>query len=58
MVDVEAVQAGKKGVLLRLEVVSSEWRVLIVGKDVREHGLTVTPHYWLAKERRTALSLK
>ena len=41
--------------------VSSEWRVLIVGEDVREHGLIVTP--WsstiisrLAKERETRMS--
>ena len=94
MVDVEAVQAGKKG-LLRLEVVlklnsttsrgapegevklalspaegsilpdlpclvchcnvSSERTVLIVGEDVRKHGLKVTPlivdHYFLVRQR-------
>ena len=94
MVDVEAVQAGEKG-LLRLEVVlkcnpttgrgapegeiklalpptegkvlpdlpclvchcnvSSEWRVLIVGEDVRKHGLKVTPliadQYFLVGQR-------
>ena len=94
MVDVDAVQAGKRG-LLRLKVVlkwnpitgrgapegevklalppaegsvlpdlpclvghcnvSSERRVLIVGKDVREHGLKLTPfivdHYFLVGQR-------
>ena len=105
MVDVEAVQAGKKR-LLRLEVVlklnpttgrgapegevklalppaegcvlpdlpclvchcnvSSERRVLIVGGDVREHGLKLTSlatdHYFLVGQekeaRMTAFSLK
>ena len=102
MVDVEAVQAAKKGMLLRLEVVlkwnpttgrgepegevklalppaegsglpelpclichcnvSSERRVLIVGEDVREHGLKVTllivDHYVLVGQRGPAFSLK
>ena len=102
MVDVEVVQAGKKG-LLRLEVVLkwnpttgrgapegdvklaqppaegsflpdlpcllchcnvfSERRVLIVGEDVRDHGLKVAPLSstiisCLAKERMSAVSLK